>query len=95
MGVDEAKFNETIESQAKSNLIVSLTLDMLKDEYKLKATEAELKDYQDKLARYLGDAKKAKEYYEKNKEVAEQTVIRDQLLKKIVQEAKKETKKVK
>ncbi|MCQ2956865.1 MAG: trigger factor [Mycoplasmoidaceae bacterium] len=96
IGLDNKKFEEVLDSSAHSTLNVALTYEKLIEEYKLKVTEADSKDYLDKLTRYVGgDAKKAKEMYEKNKEYADSNILRDKLFKKLIEECKKEAPKAK
>mgnify|MGYP003295705180 CR=1 FL=1 len=71
-------------------MAVTLVYEKLIESYKLKATEADIKEYQSKLARYLGNEKQAKEVYEKNKDYAESNIVRDKLIKKLIEECKKE-----
>lgn len=90
IGLDAKKFEEVLNGSAKTTLNVALAYEKLIEELKLKVSEADSKDYLDKLTRYVGDAKKAKDMYEKNKEMAESNILRDKLFKKLVEEAKKE-----
>lgn len=90
IGVDNKEFEKLLENSAHSTLNVAMAYESLMDEYKLKVTDVDAKDYLEKLSRYLGDAKRAKEMYEKNKEMADSNILRDKLIKKIISEAKKE-----
>ncbi|XQP55177.1 MAG: trigger factor [Mycoplasmoidaceae bacterium] len=90
IGVDQKMFEETLTKSAKSTLTVALVYEKLIEDYKLKVEAADSKDYLSKLTRYVGDEKKAKEMFEKNKEYAESTILRDKLFKKLVSECKKE-----
>lgn len=90
IGLDAKKFEEVLENSARTTLNVALSYEKLIEDYKLKVTDAEAKDYLDKLTRYVGDAKRAKEMYEKNKEMADSNILRDKLFKKLIAEAKKE-----
>lgn len=92
IGLDAKKFEETLETSAKATLVVALVYEKLIEDYKIKVEEADKKDYLGKLAKYLGDEKKAKDMFEKNKEYAESNILRDKLFKKLVSECKKESK---
>lgn len=88
--LDQKQFEQALDNSAKSTMTVTLVYEKLIDDYKLKATEADIKDYQSKLARYLGNEKQAKEMYEKNKDYAESNIVRDKLIKKLIEDCKKE-----
>lgn len=87
------QFEEALTKQAKITLVIALVYEKLIDEYHLKVTEADKKDYLQKLTRYLGNEKQAKEMYEKNQDYANSNILRDKLFKKMVFENKKETSK--
>ncbi len=88
--VDDKKFEETLNTSAKSTLTVALVYEKLIEDYKLKVEPLDTKDYLSKLTRYLGDEKKANEMYEKNKEYANSNILRDKLFKKLIENCKKE-----
>ncbi|MCQ3908267.1 MAG: trigger factor [Mycoplasmoidaceae bacterium] len=90
LGVDQKMFEETLTKSAKTTLTVAMVYEKLIEDYKLKVEEADTKDYLSKLTRYVGDEKKAKEMFEKNKDYAESNILRDKLFKKLIAECKKE-----
>lgn len=90
IGLDQTKFDELLTNSAKTTLSVTMVYEKLIEEYGLKVEAADTKDYLGKLTRYIGDEKKAKDLFEKNKDYAESNILRDKLFKKLVAEAKKE-----
>ncbi len=96
LGLDNKKFEEVLDKSARQTLAVAMVYEKLIENYKLKVTEADIKDYLSKLTRYLnGNEKQAKEMYEKNKDYADSNILRDKLFKKLVTEAKKDKPKAK
>lgn len=93
IGVEKDMFEQTLENSARTTLTVTMVYEKLIGDYKLKVEPADSKDYLSKLTRYVGDEKKAKEMFEKNKEYAESNILRDKLFKKLVAECKKEEQK--
>ncbi|XQP55472.1 MAG: trigger factor [Mycoplasmoidaceae bacterium] len=92
LSIDQKQFEESLEKQAKTTLVVAMVYEQLIDDYKLKVSDADEKDYLSKLTRYLGDEKRARELYEKNKDYATNTILREKLVKKLIQECKKDSK---
>lgn len=88
LGLNEDSFNLIVSNSAKSVLTVSITLEKLIAQYKLKVEEADSKDYLGKLTRYLGDASKAKEYFDKNKDYVNSVILREKLTKKMIADCK-------
>lgn len=88
--LDEKKFEDTLNNSAKTTLTVALVYEKLIEDYKLKVSADDEKSFLAKFTRYLGDEKKAKEAYTKNKEYYDSNILRDKLFKTLIENCKKE-----
>lgn len=89
LNVSNEQFNLMLNDSAKSSLKIAMVYEMLINEYKIIATDEDIKKYLAKLTLYFNDENKANETYKQNSDYANSVIINQKLVEKIIIECNK------